>query len=236
MTEVLTGPHRRIVLGVATTHGRSMICALARLGGLTLCLSRQPPTTWRRSSRQPCRRLAVVVQVPLPVIFLADNPGVMPGPEAERIGTRRAAAWRCTRRSAVIKAAKIHVTIRKHGSVQLADGNESVRSAATATIAFPGISLGGVPQAAAPMRHTPCPRNGPASTLSSRAHDLIADNGSYDRVIDPRDLRTEIIRALVLPASDGKRASIGDGHTGAAADFDPRRTPDALIHLLRVLR
>jgi len=75
----------------------------------------------------------------------------------------------------------------------------------TLTLAFTGISLGGLPA-----------RGGAAASKASEADGermgelqsgawTAADNMAYDRVIDPRDLRNELIRALRLRSADEVR-------------------------------
>jgi acetyl-CoA carboxylase carboxyltransferase component len=141
----------------------------------------------------------------LPVVFLTDTPGVMPGPEAERVGTLRAAAGMYLAQRA-IRAPKVHVTLRKafgFGS-SLMGMNPCDRQ--TQTLAFTGISLGGIPAhggaAASKASDADSKRMGERQSGAWAA----ADNLGYDRVIDPRDLRNEVIQALRIRDAAGERS------------------------------
>jgi len=183
-------------------YGESMITALARLGGFSVLVVANQPAVMggaitRAAAEKATHFLHVANAFHIPVVFLADNPGVMAGPEAERAGTLRAAGdmFRAQR---ALSSAKLHVTLRKafgFGSSLMAMNPFDNQ---TATFAFPGISLGGVPAFGGA-------RAARASAVEeaqmARAQDAAwgpADNASYDRVIDPRDLRNELIHALEL--------------------------------------
>ena len=187
-------------LELQPAFGESMVVALAHLGGVSVLLVANQPRVMggaitRQAAEKATHFLRVADSYHLPVVFLADNPGVMAGPEAERAGTLRAAAqmYAAQRR---LRSPKLHVTLRKafgFGSSLMAMNPFDQQ---TITLAFPGISLGGVPafggaraagstaQEEALLEETQSAAWGPA------------DNGSYDRVIDPRELRRELIAAL----------------------------------------
>jgi acetyl-CoA carboxylase carboxyltransferase component len=188
------------LLEVQPLYGRTVVTAFARIGGRSaLIVANQPAvmggTITADAAGKAAHFLRVAGSFGLPVVFLADTPGVLPGPEAERAGTLRAVAgmYLAQRR---IRAPKVHVTLRKafgFGSSLMAM-NPFDRQ--TVTLAFTGISLGGLPAL-----------GGAAATKASDAErqrmgDLqsgawtAADNLGYDRVIDPRDLRNEVMQAL----------------------------------------
>jgi acetyl-CoA carboxylase carboxyltransferase component len=183
-------------------YGESMVIALGRMGGRTVMMVANQPlhaagAITREAADKAAHFLRVAGDFELPVVFLADNPGVMPGPEAERAGTLRAAAgmYAAQRR---LSAAKLHVTVRKafgFGSSLMAmnpfDGQ-------AVTIALPGISLGGVPAGGgADASNAGDAERERMLAMQSGAWSA-ADNASYDRVIDPRDLRNELLDALAL--------------------------------------
>ncbi len=187
---------------VQPDFGRSMIAAFARLGAHSVLVLANQPSVYAGAitadaARKATHFLGVAAAFDLPVVFLADNPGVMPGPDAERAGTLRAAADMYAAQRA-LRAPKLHVTVRKafgFGSSLMAMNPFDKQ---TVTIAFPGISLGGVPAVGGAQA---------AQATEDEKRRLIAqqsgawgaaDNGSYDRVVDPRDLRNELIRALDL--------------------------------------
>jgi acetyl-CoA carboxylase carboxyltransferase component len=134
----------------------------------------------------------------LPVVFLTDNPGIMSGTTAERAGTLRAAA-RMYAAQARLTSPKLHVTMRKAYGFGSSIMAMNPFDSQTLTLAFPGISLGGVPAtgggAAAKL---PADMQEVLDRAESEATWTVADNGSYDEVIDPRDLRNRLLAALEL--------------------------------------
>jgi acetyl-CoA carboxylase carboxyltransferase component len=183
-------------------YGGSMITAFARIGGFsTLVVANQPNVAGGAITREAADKAAHFLRVAgdfgLPVVFLADNPGVMAGPAAEKAGTLAAAA-RMYRAQRNLGSTKVHVTVRKafgFGSSLMAM-NPFDRQ--TATLAFPGISLGGVPAFGGARAAGSSAEEEAAVAQSQDAAWIPADNGGYDRVIDPRELRDEIIRALEI--------------------------------------
>ena len=188
------------VLELQPEFGGAMVTALVRLGGrTTLVVANQPSvmagSITRDASEKATHFLRVAAHHRLPVVFLADNPGVLAGPEAERAGTIRAAAEMFVAQRA-LRSTKIHVTLRRafgFGS-SLMGMNPFDRQ--TVSLAFPGIALGGVP--AASGAEAAGADDSLAAQLDSnqQAAWSAADNNSYDRVIDPRNLRNEILLAL----------------------------------------
>ena len=183
-------------------YGESMVIALGRMGGRTVMMVANQPlhaagAITCKAADKAAHFLRVAGDFELPVVFLADNPGVMPGPEAERAGTLRAAAgmYAAQRR---LSAAKLHVTVRKafgFGSSLMAmnpfDGQ-------AVTIALPGISLGGVPAGGGADASNASDAERERMLAMQSGAWSAADNASYDRVIDPRDLRDELLDALAL--------------------------------------
>ena len=195
------------LLEVQPSYGRSMVTAFATIGGCTvLVVANQPLVSAGAitvdAARKATHFLRVAADFALPVVFLADNPGVMPGPEAERAGTLRAAAEMYLAARA-LSGPKIHVTVRKafgFGSSLMAM-NPFDRQ--TVTLAFPGIALGGVPAGGgADAEKVSDDERARLAAVQSGAW-TAADNGSYDRVIDPRDLRLELLRVLAIGGSTG---------------------------------
>jgi acetyl-CoA carboxylase carboxyltransferase component len=139
----------------------------------------------------------------LPVVFLADNPGVMAGTAAERAGALRAAAGLFVAQRRV-RGPKLHVTVRKafgFGSSVMAMNPFDDQ---TTTLAFPGVSLASMPadsggrviglgaddQAEADAEQA----SGPYRTAASMG---------YDDVIDPRELRDRLLAALQATGRTG---------------------------------
>ncbi len=199
------------VLEVQPGFGRSIITAFTRLGGESVAVVANNPAVKAGAidadaADKAAHFLDVCAAFDLPVVFLADNPGVLAGTVAERSGILRHAA-RMYAAQARLTGPKLHVTIRKaygFGSSLMAmnpfDGQ-------TTTLAFPGARLGAMPaesgaEAAgieadvrAVMEHAEL-----GGAYSS------ADHLSYDDIIDPRDLRRALGAALRL--SETRRASV----------------------------
>ena len=168
----------------------------------------------RDAADKAARFLQVADAFHVPVIFLADNPGILSGSKAERAGTLRAAA-RMFMAQSRLRVPKLHVTLRKaygFGSSIMAmnpfDGQ-------TLAVAFPGISLGGMPAAG----------GAEAAGLGAdeRRRMLEAQSGgawsagdtlAYDEIIDPRELRNVLLAGL-RTALSRRAAPVGPAmHSG----------------------
>jgi acetyl-CoA carboxylase carboxyltransferase component len=197
------------VLEVQPAFGRALVTALVRLGGVPVAVVANNPAVKagaidRDAADKAARFLGVVGPFGLPVVFLADTPGVLAGTAAERSGILRYAAQMYVAQAAV-RGPKLHVTLRKaygFGSSLMAmnpfDGQ-------TTTLAFPGARLGAMPAES----------GADAAGIEPDVRALLehaelggayaaADRLSYDDVIDPRDLRDELLGALAL--TRGRRA------------------------------
>lgn len=189
------------VLEVQPLFGRSLLTALGRLGGETVAVVANQPTFLagsidRDAADKAARFLQLAGAYHLPVIFLADNPGILSGSKAEAAGTLRAAA-RMFMAQSRLRVPKLHVTLRKaygFGSSIMAmnpfDGQ-------TLSLAFPGISLGGLPavggaQAAGMDAQTSQRMREAQSSGAWSAGDTLA----YDEIIDPRELRNALLAGL----------------------------------------
>jgi acetyl-CoA carboxylase carboxyltransferase component len=195
------------LLELQPLYGRAIVTAFARIGGQSaLIVANQPAVDAGAITADAADKSAHFLRVAgafgLPVVFFADTPGVMPGPKAERAATLGAAARMYTAQRA-IRAPKVHVTLRKafgFGSSLMAMNPFDHQ---TVTLAFPGISLGGLPAlgGAAASKASDAERER-MGELQSGAWSA-ADNLGYDRVIDPRELRNELIRALGIRSAGG---------------------------------
>jgi acetyl-CoA carboxylase carboxyltransferase component len=176
---------RDSVLEIQPRYGAAMVTALARLGGHSVAIVANDPAVRAgaidsAAAAKAAHFLEVADSFHLPVVFLADNPGVMVGTRAEREGALRHAA----RLFAVqhrLRVPKLHVTVRKaygFGSSVMAmnpfDGQ-------TISLALPGVTLGAMP--------------GAEGDAYRRAETL-----AYDDVIDPRELRNALLAGLRLAA------------------------------------
>ena len=194
---------RDSVLEVQPSYGASIVTALARLGGHSVALVANNPAAGAgavdaAAAQKAARFLQVADAFHLPALFLADNPGVLPGRASERAGALRHAA----RMFAVqhrLRVPKLHVTLRKafgFGSSVMA---MNPFDAQTLTLALPAISLGAMPAAsgAAASGLDEAGRRRALAEETSAAWRL-ADRMVYDDVIDPRELRNALLTGLAL--------------------------------------
>ena len=182
-----------------------MIVALARLGGHSVGIVANDPSVMAGSidadsADKATHFMDLANAFGLPVIFLADNPGVMGGTKAEQSGVLRHAArmFVAQRR---LQVPKLHVTLRKafgFGSSIMAmnpfDGQ-------TLALALPAVTLGSLPVASGASSA----KLDDATRARLEAEQLngafqVADRMVYDDVIDPRELRNALVRGLTLSA------------------------------------
>ncbi len=186
------------LLEVHARFGASLLTALARIGGESVAIvASQPLVRAGAIDRAAAEKAAHFVDVAgafhLPVVFLADTPGVAVGVAAERDGALRAAA-RLFAAQARLRGPKLHVTLRKaygFGSSILA---MNPFDAQTLTLAFPGASL-----AAMPARGASAASGADAAALGAAESGGVwsaAESLAYDAVIDPRELRNALLAAL----------------------------------------
>jgi acetyl-CoA carboxylase carboxyltransferase component len=144
----------------------------------------------------------------VPLIFLQDVPGVMPGPQSEREGTLRpglalayALAW--------ADVPRITVVLRKafgYGSLAMGGGGKSGQ---TATFSWPGAVFGSLPARSAVLaahaRELEAADNPAAlerellerySRSSGALH--AAAQANIDDVIDPRETRARLAQTLAM--------------------------------------
>jgi len=197
-------------LEIQPRYGASLICALAWLGGQACAIVANDPSVRSGSvdsaaAIKAMDFLETAGSFNLPVIFLADNPGVMAGKKAEREGILKWAGkmFRAERR---LRVPKIHVTLRKafgFGSTTMAQNPFDNQ---TLTFSFPSLVMSSMP--AGP--------GGQSARLDAEAQARVeseqragpwrlAAGMSTDDVIDPRELRNAILGGLALAAERIRR-------------------------------
>jgi len=185
------------VLEVAGGHGESMVTALGRLGGRPVGIVANQPEVLGgaidvAAALKAARFLDVVGAFHLPVVFLADNPGVLPGSASEQAGILRASA-RMYAAQARLQVPKLHVTFRKaygFGSSLMAMNPFDDQ---TTTFAFPGVELAAMPAA------------GGAAAGAYRS----AERLGYDEIIEPAELRDALLGALRLASTRLETGPLG---------------------------
>jgi acetyl-CoA carboxylase carboxyltransferase component len=132
----------------------------------------------------------------LPLVFLADNPGMLPGSESERAGVLRSGA-RMFAAQTQASSPKLHLTLRKaygFGSMVMTLVGFDNQSA---TFAYPGATLGAM-GASAMSRATNADEDETAMLRDAelQASYRSAENLGFDELIDPRETRDVLLDAL----------------------------------------
>ena len=192
-------------LPIRPGYGRAIICALARMGGEPVGIVANQPVELAGSidvaaAEKAAHFISVCDGFHVPLLFLADNPGVLAGTASERAGVLRASArmYAAQTRASTVK---IHVTLRKafgFGSCVMA---MNPHDSQTLSFAYPGATVGAMGAAGAGRAVGADQR---AEQDLHRAEEESAYRSasalSFDEVIDPRDTRDAVLAALELSA------------------------------------
>lgn len=190
------------ILELQPEFGRSIICCLGRLGGHPVAIVANQPLVLAGSidadsAEKAARWITVADSFHLPLVFLADNPGVLPGSASEQAGILRKGARMYAAQSAATTP-KLQVTLRKaygFGSMVMSmlafDGQSAV-------FGYPGVTMGAM--GASAMSRARKSDEDEAAMLRDR--ELAASYGSatsfggFDELIDPRDTRNMLLHSL----------------------------------------
>jgi len=182
--------------------GRSMLTALARIGGIPCMIVANQPAVeagaiTRNAAEKARHFISVADAFGLPLVCLLDNPGVMPGPAAEKSGVLKAAAdmFLAQRRYC---GRKIVVTLRKAFGFGSSVMGMNPWDRQVVSLALPAVTLGGVPAiGGAEAARASAEEAARLREVQSGAW-VPADAMAFDRVVAPQELRNEIIAALYL--------------------------------------
>ncbi len=189
------------IFEVQPGYGGAVICALARLGGHPVAIVANQPRVLAGAinadaAEKAARFITVADSFHLPLVFLADNPGVLPGTASERAGILRKGA-RMYAAQTMTTVPKIEITLRKaygFGSMVMAmipfDGQ-------AATFAYPGATMGAM--GASAMSRARGSDDDEAAALRRsevEASYRSADTFGFDELIDPRETRDRLLHAL----------------------------------------
>ncbi|RLQ20565.1 carboxyl transferase [Seongchinamella sediminis] len=188
------------VFELQPAFGESIICALLRLGGhVVMVIANQPLVLAGAINRQAAEKASHFIGVAdafgLPLLSLVDNPGVLPGPQSEAQGVLKAAGrmFSAQRR---FRGQKIVVTLRKAFGFGSSVMGMNPWDRQAISIALPSVSLGGIP-AIGGARAAGASDEEQAQMLAREAGAWVpADAMAFDKVVDPRELRAEIIDVL----------------------------------------
>ena len=186
---------------VQPEFGRSVVCALARLGGHPVAVIANQPRVLAGSidvdgADKAAHFITVADSFHLPLVFLADNPGVMPGSASERRGILRSGA-RMYAAQTVATSPKLQVTLRKaYGFSSMVMGMIGF-DGQSAVFAFPAATMGAM-GAAAMSRATGADVDEAERlrTAELEASYRSASSLGFDELIDPREIRNVLLHSL----------------------------------------
>ncbi|MGO8861171.1 MAG: acyl-CoA carboxylase subunit beta [Acidimicrobiales bacterium] len=186
---------------VQPDFGRSMICVLARLGGHPVAVVANQPQVLAGSidsdgADKGAHFITVADSFHLPIIFLADNPGVMPGSQSERQGILRSGA-RMYAAQTQTRVPKLTVILRKaygFGSMVMGmipfDGQ-------SATFTYPGATMGAMGAAAmSRSRDSDVDEAEMLRHLEVEASYRSAEGFGQDELISPVETRDRLLSSL----------------------------------------
>lgn len=186
---------------VQPDFGRSVICTLVRLGGHPVAVIANQPKVLAGSidadgADKAAHFIMVADSFHLPLIFLSDNPGVMPGSASERLGILRSGA-RMFAAQTQATSPKFEVTLRKaYGFGSMVMGMIGFDNQ-SGVFAFPGATMGAM--GAAAMSRARQSGEDEAALLRRvevEASFRSAQGFGFDELIDPRETRNVLLHSL----------------------------------------
>jgi acetyl-CoA carboxylase carboxyltransferase component len=186
---------------VQPAYGKCIITALCRLGGHPVAVVANQPLVLAGAidadgAEKAAHFITVADSFHLPLIFLSDNPGVMPGSRSEREGILRSGA-RMYAAQTLATTPKFELTLRKaygFGSMVMGmiafDGQSGV-------FAFPGATMGAM-GAAAMSRARGADEDEAAMLrrMEIEASFRSAEGLGFDELIDPAETRNVLLHSL----------------------------------------
>ncbi|HTR68843.1 MAG TPA: carboxyl transferase domain-containing protein [Mycobacteriales bacterium] len=189
------------VFEVQPRFGRTVITALCRLGGHPVAVIANQPIVQAGSidadgADKAAHFIGVADSFHLPLVFLSDNPGVMPGSASERAGILRSGA-RMYAAQTIATTPKFEITMRKaygFGSMVMGmipfDGQSGV-------FAFPGATMGAMGAAAmSRARQSDEDEAAMLRKMEVEASFRSAQTLGFDELIDPSETRNVLLHSL----------------------------------------
>lgn len=186
---------------VQPDFGRSVITTLALLGGHPVAVVANQPQVLAGSidadgADKAAHFITVADSFHLPIVFLADNPGVMPGSASERQAILRSGArmYAAQNQATTIKLTVILRKAYGFGSMVMGmipfDGQSGV-------FTFPGATMGAMGAAAmSRARQSDVDEAAMLRKLEVEASFMSAQSFGGDELIDPRETRDVLLHSL----------------------------------------
>jgi acetyl-CoA carboxylase carboxyltransferase component len=186
---------------VQPRFGPAIICALAHLGGHPVAVVANQPQVLAGSidadaADKAAHFIMVADSFHLPIVFLADNPGMLPGSRSEKSGVLRSGARMFAAQTAATTI-KLHVTLRKaygFGSMVMSLLGFDSQSA---TFAYPGATMGAMSAAAlSKASHAAEDVEAKLRKAEVEASFRSASHLGFDDLIHPEETRNALLSAL----------------------------------------
>lgn len=188
---------------VQPEFGPAMVCGLAHLGGHPVAVVANQPQALAGSidvdaADKAAHFITVADSFHLPLVFLADNPGMLPGGESEQEGVLRSGARMFVAQTAATTI-KLHVTLRKaygFGSMVM---SLVPYDSQTATFAYPGATMGAMSAAAlSNASHAEQDVAAALREMELQASYRSAEHMGFDELIGPEETRNALLLSLRL--------------------------------------
>ncbi len=192
---------RGMALEIQPEFATGVVTTLVRIGGHAAAVVANQPAVRSgaidaRGADKAARFIEIASSFHLPVIFLADNPGVLAGSESERAGILRAGA-RMYMAQHRVRSLKLHVTLRKAFGFGAPIMAMNLFDGRTRHYAFPGVSLATMPaKTSGALAKAGDDTQAELEAAESAGPWKLASETSYDDVIDPREVRNVLLREL----------------------------------------
>jgi acetyl-CoA carboxylase carboxyltransferase component len=181
--------------------GKPVICALGRLGGHPVGVVANQPLAAAGSidadgADKAAHFITVADSFHLPLVFLCDNPGVLPGSRSEQQAILRKGA-RMYAAQTRATSPKFEVTLRKaYGFGSMVMGMLPFEGQ-SAVFGFPGVTMGAM--GAAAMSRSRGSDDDEAEMLRTQEVEASYRSAKYfgfDELIDPREVRNVLLHSL----------------------------------------
>ena len=186
---------------VQPEFGRSIITSLCHLGGRPVAVIANQPMVLAGSidadaADKAAHFISVADSFHIPLVFLSDNPGVMPGKASESRAILRSGA-RMYAAQTLATVPKFEITFRKaygFGSMVMGmiafDGQSAV-------FALPGATMGAMGAAAmSRSKGSDADEAAQLRTMELEASYRSAQSFGFDEMIDPREIRNAVMHSL----------------------------------------
>ncbi|MET0147258.1 MAG: carboxyl transferase domain-containing protein [Ilumatobacteraceae bacterium] len=200
--------------------GASLITAFARLDGHVVAVLANNPRVLagamdHQAAEKQVRFMEICDQFGIPIVYFVDVPGLMVGPEAEANGVIKK-GMRALWMTGSISVPILNVNVRRcygFGGAVTSNGSRMTARFAWPSAEFGGIPIeGGVDAAFKRVIEAAADPDAKRREIEKRLERLlspfpVAENLAIEDVIDPRQTRPRLIRALtsVLPSLDLRR-------------------------------